>query len=80
MNEPDDLPADESPLDEVREAAGAVIASLRRLLEVTERVVEDPNAFAEVVEGGRAFVEGFVGGFAATADPNAHGGEADAES
>ena len=57
------------PFDEVREAAGAVIASLKRLVEATEAVVEDPAAFAQIVDSGRSVFEAFVGGFAAQADP-----------
>lgn len=54
---------------EVREAAGAVVSSLRWLLEATERVVEDPEAFAEVAARGRSVVEAFTEGFRSQADP-----------
>ena len=64
MSEPDD-----ARFDEVREAAGAVIASLKQLIEATERVVEDPSTFASAVDGGRSVVEAFLGGFAAQAHP-----------
>jgi hypothetical protein len=57
--------------DEVRQAAGAVIASLKWLAEATERVVEDPAAFSQIVESGRSVVEAFAGGFAAQAKPSA---------
>lgn len=53
----------DATFDEVREAAGAVIASLKQLIEATERVVADPGAFASAVEGGRSIVDAFVSGF-----------------
>lgn len=72
-----DVPEPEAPgsdgevFDEVREAAGAVIASLKQLIDATERVVSDPAAFASAVDGGRSIVDAFVGGFTAQADPEA---------
>jgi hypothetical protein len=59
--------------DEVREAAGAVISSLKRLIDATERVVQDPAAFTEAVDGGRSIVEAFVGGFTSQANPDDDG-------
>jgi hypothetical protein len=58
---------DDDTFDEVREAANAVIASLKWLIDATERVVQDPAAFAQAVDGGKSVVEAFVGGFAAHA-------------
>ena len=55
---------------EVREAAGAVVASLKWLIDATERVVEDPEAFGRAVDGGRSVVEAFLGGFAAQMEPD----------
>lgn len=80
MSEPDDAgagpaTADDAAFAEVREAAGAVISSLKQLIEATERVVADPAAFASAVDGGRSIVEAFIGGFTAQADPD---GDADA--
>lgn len=64
-------PDDADDFDEIREAAGAVIASLKRLIDATERVVENPETFAKAVGNGRNVVEAFVGGFAAqAADPS----------
>ncbi len=66
-------PADD-PFDEIRAAAGAVVVSLRQLLEAAERVVEDPAAFDSVISTGKSVVEAFTTGFmddgrdAATAD------------
>jgi hypothetical protein len=40
-----ELSNDDDTFDEIREAAGAVVASLKWLLEAAERVVEDPAAF-----------------------------------
>ena len=71
MSEPEERVPTESPLEEVRVAAGAVLDALRQLIDAAERVVEDPEAFTEAVDGGRAFVEGFVGGFVAEATPAA---------
>ena len=65
-------PDDADDFDEVREAAGAVVASLKWLIDATERVVENPEVFAKAVGNGRSVVEAFVGGFAAqAADPGA---------
>lgn len=80
MTEPDEpavgeTPPDDSVFDDVREAAGEVVSSLKRLIDATERVVEDPEAFAGIVEGGRSVVEAFLGGFSAQA-----GGETGADS
>ncbi len=54
---------DADHLEEIRQAAGAVVASLKWLLEAAERVVDDPEAFAHVAASGRSVVEAFVGGF-----------------
>lgn len=58
-------------LEEVRQAAGSVVASLKWLLEATERVVDDPDAFAHVAASGRSVIEAFVGGFTASPEPQA---------
>lgn len=71
MSETDDGPDDgelgaddvNPALDEVRQAAGAVVASLKWLIDATERVIEDPEAFARVVDSGRGVVEAFTSGF-----------------
>ena len=55
-------PPDDAAFDEVREAATDVVAALKKLLEATERVVQDPESFAQVVDGGRGVVEAFVDG------------------
>lgn len=83
MSEPDDAGADrptgdDAVFDEVREAAGAVISSLKQLIEATERVVADPAAFASAVDGGRSVVEAFIGGFTAQADPEGRADASDA--
>jgi hypothetical protein len=70
---PSDTSDTSDTFDEIREAAGAVVASLKRLVEATERVVEDPDAFSRVVDSGRSAVEAFAGGFAAQAAPRADG-------
>ena len=57
--------------DAVREAATEVIASLKKLIDATEHVVHDPEAFSQVVGGGRSVVEAFVDGFMAQVDPDA---------
>ncbi len=65
------------PLDEVRDAASAVISSLKRLLEATEKVIADPVAFDQAVAGGKGLLDAFTHGFvnesrrtgAAAADP-----------
>jgi len=61
------------PMDEVKEAASAVIGSLRRLLEATERLIADPVAFDQAVAGGRGLIEAFTSGFA---DESQHAGSA----
>jgi len=66
------------PLDEVREAAGAVIGSLKRLLEATERVVADPASFDQAVAGGKGLLDAFTSGFVTESNrPSASAGEAD---
>lgn len=55
-------PADD-PFDEIRVAAGAVVASLKQLLEATERMVEDPEAFDSMVSTGKSVFEAFTAGF-----------------
>jgi hypothetical protein len=91
VSEADDAQAEEpdpvdAVFDEVRVAAGAVVASLKQLIEATERVVADPAAFASAVDGGRSVVEAFVGGFVEAGDsgedsgassPSAPAGEGD---
>lgn len=59
---------DEGRFDEVREAAEAVLASLKWLIEATERVIEDPEALASVAATGRSFVDAFTRGFRFTDD------------
>lgn len=68
----DDDPLEEDPLEddhleEIRQAAGAVVASLKWLVEATERVIDDPGAFSQVVDSGRGVVDSFLGGFMAHA-------------
>lgn len=63
MNGNESFVGEENRFDEVREAAGAVLASLKRLLEATERVVDDPEAMAAVTTAGRSFVDSFTKGF-----------------
>lgn len=58
---------DDDHLEEVRQAAGAVVASLKWLVEATERVIDDPDAFSQVVDSGRGVVDSFLGGFMAHA-------------
>lgn len=58
---------------EIREAAGAVVASLKWFLEATERVLEDPDAFAEAAAKGRSVVEAFTAGFLAQSGPERDG-------
>lgn len=68
---------------EIREAVGAVVASLKQLIEATERVVADPGAFTEAIDNGKSVVEAFVGGFIAQAtasDANTDGEESSPES
>ncbi|MEZ5244440.1 MAG: hypothetical protein R2707_05020 [Acidimicrobiales bacterium] len=65
MSTPDDAAHDDASFDEVRAAASDVIASLKKLIEATERVVQDPETFSQIVDGGRSVVEAFVGGFTA---------------
>ena len=62
--------ADDDHLDEIRQAAGAVVASLKWLVEATERVIDDPGAFSQAVESGKGVVQAFVAGFGdGAADP-----------
>lgn len=61
--------ADEDRFDEVREAAEAVLASLKWLVEATKRVVEDPEAMAAVAATGRSFVDAFTKGFRFSDNP-----------
>jgi hypothetical protein len=75
-------PADDDTFDEIREAASAVVASLKWLLEAAERVVEDPAAFSTAVTNGKSVIEAFAGGFATKSDPsatNTDGGSGPAE-
>ena len=60
----------DDPLVELRYAAGAVLASLKSLIDAAEKEVEDPHAFDRVVSTGRGIVVAFTGGFADTADPD----------
>ena len=88
MTDHDADPAPSDSFDELRDAAGAVVASLKKLVEATERVVEDPEAFSRIVDSGRSVVEAFADGFAAQAAPRsddddeatAQGGDPPAES
>jgi hypothetical protein len=73
VNDPASGP-DSDAFDELREAAGAVIAALKQFVEASERVVEDPDAFSTLVGRGRSIVDAFAGGFAAQADPQSEGG------
>ncbi len=61
------------PLDELREAARAVIISFRGLLEATEKVIADPAAFEQAVAGGKGLVDAFTRGFV---DKSRHTGSA----
>lgn len=58
-----DEPTDDDGLAELRQAAGAVLASLKWLVDAAERVVEDPHAFDQVIATGRGVVEAFTSGF-----------------
>lgn len=86
--DPDEGDPVDDTFDEIRQAAGAVVASLKWLVEATERVVEDPAAFSHVVDSGRSVVEAFAGGFATQAapddesceGPSAEGGDSSDES
>jgi len=51
------------PFDEIRAAAGAVVVSLKQLLEAAERVVENPEAFDSMVSTGRSVFDAFTAGF-----------------
>lgn len=69
------------PLEEVREAAGAVIGSLKRLLEATEKVVADPASFDQAVAGGKSLIDAFTNGFVTDSSrPDAPSGEAEKDS
>ncbi len=68
MNCSESAADDEGRFDEVREAAEAVLASLKWLIEATERVIEDPEALAAVAATGRSFVDTFTRGFKFTED------------
>ena len=68
-------PPDDAALDEVREAATDVVAALKKLIEATERVVQDPETFAQVIDGGRSVVEAFVGGLTGQAEAAETAGE-----
>lgn len=69
MDESGSVAADEGRFDEVREAAEAVLASLKWLVEATERVIEDPEAMAAVAATGRSFVDAFTKGFRFNENP-----------
>jgi hypothetical protein len=76
----DDLDADEladDALEEIRQAAGAVVASLKWLVEATERVVDKPEAFSQAVDSGKSVVEAFLGGFADQSSPASENTEGD---
>jgi hypothetical protein len=67
-----DGPSDEAPdgepaVDDLRAAAGEVVASLKKLLDATERVIADPDTFAGVVDNGREVLGAFFEGFTAAA-------------
>lgn len=68
---PDDgRSASQEPFDEVRQAAGEVVDSLKRLLEAAEKVVADPVAFDQIVAGGKGLFEAFTSGYSQEAsDP-----------
>ncbi len=50
-------------LDEMREAATAVLDSLKSLLVAAEKVVSDPSAFNQAVAGGKGLFDAFTSGF-----------------
>ncbi len=62
------VPAETDPLAEVREAAGAVIASLKWFIDAAEQAVADPESFDRVVSGGKSFIDAFAAGFVAGND------------
>ncbi len=55
--------AGDDALEEVREAASAVVGSLKSLLVAAEKVISDPEAFKQVVSGGKGLFEAFTSGF-----------------
>ncbi|MCY3849474.1 MAG: hypothetical protein OXF75_01570 [Acidimicrobiaceae bacterium] len=69
----------EGRFDEVREAAEAVLASLKWLVEATERAIEDPRAMAAVAATGKSFVDAFTRGFRFTDPDGASESPGDAE-
>ena len=76
MSDCESVVDDEGRFDEVREAAEAVLASLKWLIQATERVIADPEAMAAVAATGRSFVDAFTTGFRFT--DNRGGSEASA--
>ena len=63
MSESGPVADDEGRFDEVREAAEAVLASLKWLVEAVERAIEYPEALATAAASGRSFVDAFARGF-----------------
>ncbi len=61
----EDGATDDDGLEELRQAAGAVIASLKGLVDAVERVVEDPHSFDQIVAAGRGLVDAFTTGLTA---------------
>ena len=62
-DESEEAPPFTDPFDEVRAAAGVVVASLKQLLDAAERVVEDPEALESMVATGKSVFEAFAAGF-----------------
>ena len=54
---------DEGLFDEVAEAAEAVLASLKWLIEATQRAIQDPQAMTAVAATGKSFLDAFTRGF-----------------
>mgnify|MGYP001821277292 FL=1 len=57
-------PVEDDALAEVKEAAGAVLVSLRWLLDAAERALADDEAVDAVVDAGRGIARAFTEGFA----------------
>ncbi|MFQ5558022.1 MAG: hypothetical protein ACE5GB_11015 [Acidimicrobiales bacterium] len=54
------------PLEELRRAAGATLASLRWMIDSAQRVVDDPESFQRVIDEGRAIIGAFTSGLVST--------------
>ena len=59
---------DADPLAAVRQAAGDVVSALAGLVEAARDVVDDPEAFAAVIDRGRSTVESLFGTGSENAD------------